>query len=122
MHFTRMLVTASVALLTACSSIGQKPSFEAKEQAAKARHEAILDKAPHPNLVGTDEWYEWVDAAAGITDPEGHGPDYGSAEWNRAVQHKVMGFEADESIVFDKNWQRRVDRAIREDRSIFKVF
>lgn len=122
MRLLPALVATTAVLLTACNSIGQKPTFEAREQAAQARHEAILDKAPHPNLVGTPEWYAWVDAAGGISDGEGHGPDYGSDEWNRAVQRKVMGFEADDSIAFDKNWQKRVDRAIREDRSIFNVF
>lgn len=122
MRLIPALAATSLVLLAACSNVGTQPNFEAKEQAAQDRHEAILAKAPHPNLVGTQEWYEWVDAAGGISDGQGHGPDYGSDEWNRAVQHKVMGFEADETIAFDRNWQMRVDRAIREDRSIFKVF
>lgn len=122
MRICTALATSALVLLSACSAPGTPPQFEDKEKAAQAEHEAILAKAPHPNLVGTQEWYVWVNEAAGISDGQGHGPDLGSDEWNRAVQKRVMGFEADESIAFDKNWQRRVDRAIREDRSIFNVF
>lgn len=39
--------------------------------------------------IGAQEWQERVDAAVGVTDPRGHGPDTGSEEWLRAVHWLV---------------------------------
>ncbi len=122
MRISTGLAIAGLLALSACSQMGKQPVFAEEDPARIAEHEAIIAKAPHPNLIGTEEWYVWVEEAAGITDGHGGGPDHGSTEWNHAVQRKVMGFEPDESMSFDKSWQRQVDRAIRENRSIFKVF
>ncbi len=86
-------------LLAACSPTPPPPS------AANGQN------APADAALGSTAWYAWVDGTLGISD-HGHGPDPGSDEWNRAVQHK-LGEEAPRSEPGSPQWQQSVDALLR---------
>lgn len=113
----RALVWTVALALAACSS-GPR-DFNQEEFATQQRREQIIATAPHPNFVGTPEWYEWVNRWTGVVDSEGHGPDPGSLEWCYAVNYKVTGFYPDETFVCDKKWERRIDQTLRSDKGLF---
>jgi hypothetical protein len=39
--------------------------------------------------VGGEEWARALQWKLGIVDPQGHGPDIGSAEWRAGVEQKL---------------------------------
>ncbi len=67
--------------------------------------------APANAALGSPEWYAWVDRSLHISD-DGHGPDRGSDEWNRAVQNR-LGQEAPQSKPGSPEWQQSVDALLR---------
>lgn len=89
------------ALLTACSPTSPPPD----QQPPKPQ------TAPDNAMLGSPGWYAWVDSRLHVTD-DGHGPDRGSDEWNRAVQHK-LGQEAPQSPPGSPQWQQAVDALLR---------
>lgn len=100
----RYLAMLPLAMLAACSPASPPPDQKPpKPQAAQS--------VPDNATLGSAEWYAWVDDRLHITD-DGHGPDRGSAEWNRAVQHK-LGQEAPQSPVGSPQWQQAVDALLR---------
>jgi len=106
----KALGVLAILSLAACSA---SRDFHAEEQSKRARQAEIIATAPHPNFVGTPEWYEWVNRWTGVVDAEGHGPDPGSVEWCHAVNYKVTGFFSDDSMVCDRKWERRIDNILR---------
>lgn len=66
----------------------------------------------HPEI-GSKAWYAWVDEAAGVSDGQGHGPDYGSPEWCRAAHWRVFGVRDDGGENCSPAWQQSVDKALR---------
>lgn len=97
----RYLAMLPFALLTACSPASPPPDQQPPKPKA----------APDNAVLGSAGWYAWVDSRLHITDA-GHGPDRGSDEWNRAVQHK-LGQEAPQSPVGSPQWQQAVDALLR---------
>ena len=122
MRYKTALGAAALLVLSACSSLGRQPVYPEEDEAERARREQIAAKAPHPNYIGTEEWYVWVDESIGLLDAQGHGPAHGSTEWCHAVHLKVTGFRADEAVACDRNWQRQIDRTLRNPRSLFDIF
>jgi hypothetical protein len=53
-----------------------------------------------------------VDRQLGVSDEHAHGPDYGSNEWNQAVQRK-LGQEAPQAKPGTPAWQQAVDALLR---------
>lgn len=64
--------------------------------------------------VGDAAWFKQVDRELSISDEHGHGPDYGSQEWCNAVHFKLYGQHAAEPVSCDRNWMKKVDRAIEQ--------
>jgi hypothetical protein len=95
----RLVASLPLALLLAACS--PTPSQPATGQAAPANA-----------ALGSAEWYAWVDQSLDIDDSNGHGPQRGSAEWNRAVQNK-LGQEAPQSKPGSPQWQQSVDALLR---------
>ncbi|MET4568986.1 hypothetical protein [Rhodanobacter soli] len=87
-------------LLAACSPSPAPPQSGTTSQ-----------PAPTNAALGSPEWYAWVDRSLNISD-DGHGPDRGSDEWNRAVQNK-LGQEAPQSKPGSPEWQQSVDALLR---------
>ncbi|WP_114241428.1 hypothetical protein [Dyella sp. C9] len=100
----RFLAMLPLALLVACS-----PSSPPPEQ--KPPQPKAAQNAPDNAVLGSPEWYAWVDDRLQITD-DGHSPDQGSDEWNQAVQHK-LGQEAPQSPPGSPQWQQAVDALLR---------
>lgn len=69
--------------------------------------------ADHPAL-GSDAWYAWVDKAAGVSDGQGHGPDYATAEWCNAANWRVFGLRNDDGKDCSPQWQAAISKALRE--------
>jgi hypothetical protein len=102
----RRLVFLPLAVIVAACSSPQAPQPEQQpkpQSAASALANATL---------GSHEWYQWVDQRLHISDDRSHGPDYGSAEWNAAVQHK-LGQEAPQARPGTPEWQQAVDALLR---------
>ena len=72
---------------------------------------AATGNAPADAQLGSAQWYAWVDRSQGIAE-DGHGPDRGSPEWNRAVQRK-LGQEAPQATPGSPEWQQAVDALLR---------
>lgn len=121
MAYKSLIPAAALSLLAACQSIGTQPVYPEDDPALAERRAKVLDAAPHPNYVGQPEWHEWVGWASGVVDAEGHGPDPGSTEWCHAVQYRVTGHRADETIACDRLWERQIDHALRSGRGIFDL-
>lgn len=100
----RRLAFLPLAVIVAACSSPQAPQPEnpPKPQAS----------APANAALGSHEWYQWVDQRLGIGDEQKHGPDYGSAEWNDAVQRK-LGQEAPQTQPGSPEWQQAVDALLR---------
>lgn len=96
----RLIASLPLALLLAACSPSSEPS------STTAQHDAPADAT-----LGSAPWYAWVDHSLHISDA-GHGPDPGSDEWNRAVQHK-LGHEAPQSRPGSPEWQQSVDALLR---------
>jgi hypothetical protein len=92
-------------LAAACSPTSPPPDQKPPQPNATAR------STPDNAELGSPQWYEWVDERLQISD-DGHGPDNGSAEWNRAVQHK-LGQEAPQLQPGSPQWQQAVDSLLR---------
>lgn len=97
----RLIAALPLALLLAACSPSPTPPPSATTQSA-----------PDNTKLGSPAWYAWVDASLHISDGQGHGPDYGSAEWNQAVQFK-LGEEAPQSKPGSPQWQQSVDALLR---------
>ncbi|CAM4316789.1 hypothetical protein [Kerstersia similis] len=63
--------------------------------------------------IGTNEWFDWVETTAGITDGQGHGPDQGSQEWCQAVSFKVYGKQPETTVTCDQVWMADIDARLR---------
>ena len=100
----RYLAMLPLALLVACS-----PSSPPPEQ--KPPKPQATQSAPDNAALGTHEWYAWVDSRLHVSN-DGHGPDYGSDEWNHAVQFK-LGQEAPQFPPGSPQWQQAVDALLR---------
>lgn len=99
-----LLAAASACSLAACSPTEPPPARDAPTPRAQAT-------APTNLMLGSPEWYAWVDRTLGISD-DGHGPDRGSAEWNAAVQQR-LGQEAPQHPPGSPRWQQAVDALLR---------
>ena len=97
---------AAVLLLAACSS----PYAPQDHPAPSASKPTAI--APANPTLGSPAWYAWVDRSLHIRDGQGHGPDPGSPEWNRAVQRK-LGQEAPQLEPGSPQWQQSVDALLR---------
>ncbi|TBR36615.1 MULTISPECIES: hypothetical protein [Dyella] len=93
------------AIVAACSS----PSTPHPNEPPKPQAEAA---APVNATLGSKEWFEWVDQRLGVSDSQAHGPDYGSVEWNNAVQRR-LGQEAPQLRPGTPEWQQAVDALLR---------
>lgn len=102
----RYLAMLPLTLLVACSPTSPPP-----EQNPPKPQAAASASTPDNAALGSAEWYAWVDQRLHISD-DGHGPDRGSDEWNRAVQHK-LGQEAPQAPVGSPQWQQAVDALLR---------
>ncbi|HEU4670533.1 MAG TPA: hypothetical protein VFR91_07480 [Dyella sp.] len=99
----RLFAVSLIALLaSACSPSAPPPP---------AATGAPPSSSPTDATLGSPAWYEWVDRSLGIS-TDGHGPDRGSAEWNRAVQRK-LGQEAPQAAPGSPAWQQAVDALLR---------
>ncbi|WP_430391703.1 hypothetical protein [Dyella sp. 20L07] len=100
----RTLALLPLMLIAACSPAAPPPDQNPpKPQSTQT--------APDSAVLGSVQWYAWVDQRLHITD-DGHGPDRGSDEWNRAVQHK-LGQEAPQAPIGSPQWQQAVDALLR---------
>lgn len=103
-------------LLGACSPTqsppapGESPPQPQADQ-AHASQPVIGLAAPSNALLGSPQWYAWVDETLEVSD-HGHTPDGGSPTWNAAVQHR-LGQEAPQSPVGSPEWQQAVDSLLR---------
>jgi hypothetical protein len=97
---------AAVLLLAACSS-----PYAPQDQPAPSAPKPTVAAPANPTL-GSPAWYAWVNRSLHIGDGQGHGPDPGSPEWNRAVQRK-LGQEAPQSEPGSPQWQQSVDALLR---------
>lgn len=86
-------------LLAACAPSPAPPSTDA------------APTAPANAALGSAAWLAWVDRSLHISE-NGHGPDPGSDEWNRAVQEK-LGHEAPQTQPGSPAWQQSVDALLR---------
>jgi hypothetical protein len=50
----------------------------------------LLSFKLNPAATGSKRWFDAVEAVVRVNDGKGHGPDVGSAEWQRAVSRKVF--------------------------------
>lgn len=64
--------------------------------------------------IGTDAWYAWVDQTAGVSDGQGHGPDYGSAEWCQAAHWRVFSQRNSAAADCSPEWQETLSQALRK--------
>ncbi|EIL99676.1 hypothetical protein LRK24_03475 [Rhodanobacter denitrificans] len=85
-------------LLAACAPSPAPPSDGSRPASTNA-------------VLGSAEWYAWVDQSLHIGD-DGHGPARGSDAWNQAVQDK-LGQEAPQSKPGSPEWQQSVDALLR---------
>ena len=104
----RRLAFLPLAVLVAACSSPQAPQPEKKPEPRASAAAA----APNNAALGSHEWYQWVDQRLGISDEQKHGPDFGSAEWNDAVQRK-LGQEAPQTQPGSPEWQQAVDSLLR---------
>ncbi|HET7300117.1 MAG TPA: hypothetical protein VFJ01_05640 [Oleiagrimonas sp.] len=107
MRYSFLVSVAAVLLLAACSSPYAPQDNHPVPSAPKP-----TATAPANPTLGSPAWYAWVDHSLHIGDGQGHGPDPGSPEWNRAVQHK-LGQEAPQSEPGSPQWQQSVDALLR---------
>lgn len=63
---------------------------------------------------GSFAWYEWVDKAAGVSDGQGHGPDFGSSEWCHAANWRVFGKRNTDGDNCSPEWQESISKALRD--------
>lgn len=96
----RLAASFPLALLLAACSPSPPPANPSSASAAPANA-----------ALGSPEWLAWVDRSLAISD-NGHGPDPGSEEWDRAVQ-KRLGEEAPQSEPGSPQWQQSVDALLR---------
>lgn len=101
----RTIPLAALLALAACSPSQSPTQHDAPTPRAQAEATA---NAP----LGSAQWYAWVDRTLAIGDGEGHGPEHGSAEWNRAVQQR-LGQEAPQQSPGTPAWQQAVDALLR---------
>lgn len=105
MRLLHRYTTAALVLgLAACSPSQPPPQQQPPEPRAGT-------SAPGSAVLGSPAWYAWVDRTLGIGE-EGHGPDQGSDEWNRAVQAR-LGEEAPQLTPGTPQWQQAVDALLR---------
>jgi hypothetical protein len=104
----RRLAFLPLAVLLAACSAPQAPQND-KPPKPQASASAA---APVNAMLGSHEWYQWVDRRLAISDGDGHGPDGGSDEWNHAVQRK-LGQEAPQAQPGSPEWQQAVDALLR---------
>lgn len=107
MRFNLVIPAVAALLLGACSS---PPAPD--DGPVSAVSAPVPRAAPADATLGSAAWYAWVDKNLGISDGQGHGPDPGSEEWNRAVQRK-LGQEAPQSKPGSPEWQQSVDGLLR---------
>ena len=100
-----------ILLITACSSGQPDRAPQPQAPATGASTTAISSKPANP-LLGSKEWYAWVDQNLGISDDNERGPEPGSLLWNEAVQ-KRLGQEAPQSQPGSPDWQQAVDSLLR---------
>ncbi|WP_341666972.1 hypothetical protein [Alcaligenes sp. SDU_A2] len=62
--------------------------------------------------VGGAAWMERVDRQLGVSDGQGHGPDYGSQEWCNVVHFRLHGQHAATPVPCDRAWMQEVDRML----------
>ncbi|MGO3742752.1 hypothetical protein [Kerstersia sp.] len=111
----------ALALLAACDNKPNDPAPSAPPAASAPA--PVIDppaSAPAPAApsadtpsIGTDEWFDWVETTAGITDGQGHGPDQGSQEWCNAVSTKVYGKAPETEVTCDQVWMADIDARLR---------
>ncbi len=101
----RRLLAAGLATLLATACSPSPPPASPRDTSEQAPN------APADARLGSPAWYDWVDRSLGMSD-DGHGPDRGSPEWNRAVQRK-LGQEAPQAAPGSPEWQQAVDALLR---------
>lgn len=85
-----ILLLLSTALAPAQDSAERPPQqWQAWANWAEKLH-AITDPQGHGPDIGSAEWSQAMDKQLKIHDAEGHGPDVGSPEWRRAVAKKLL--------------------------------
>lgn len=103
----------AILLIVACSSgqPDQAPRPQAAATSASATAASASAKPANP-VLGSSEWYAWVDQGLGISDDDERGPAPGSLLWNEAVQRR-LGQQAPPSQPGSPDWQQAVDTLLR---------
>jgi hypothetical protein len=112
MRIRLAIFVAAALALGACSSPSTPDNRNPLAASTVPSPSATTTTAPANLTLGSPAWYAWVNKSLGIADKQGHGPDPGSAEWNRAVQRK-LGQEAPRSEPGSAKWQQSVDSLLR---------
>ena len=86
--------------------LADAPTAEAPAAEAPAAEAPSAKPCPP---VGTPAWLNAVEAHFGIADPEGHGPDLGSDEWNRVVQGHIGDQDEHGPDLGSDEWQHMVN-------------
>jgi hypothetical protein len=98
-------------LLASCSSGQPDPASKPPAPTASSTS-ATASVQPANPVLGSKEWYAWVDQSLGISDDDEHGPEPGSPRWNESVQRR-LGQEAPQSQPGSPDWQQAVDALLR---------
>lgn len=82
---------------------------------AAAVFAAACDELPErTDVVCSPSFYDVIESRVHVTDDEGHGPDLGSGEWKRAVEHKLgVRQGADFPAIDSDAWCQRVYELVR---------
>ncbi|MFA6229889.1 MAG: hypothetical protein WC617_06890 [Rhodanobacter sp.] len=97
----RLVASLALALLLAACS----PAPDATAPAANHASTAVT-------VLGSPDWYAWVDHSLGIDTGRKPGLEPGSAAWNQKVQD-MLGQEAPQSAPGSPEWQQSVDALLR---------
>jgi hypothetical protein len=114
MRFLLTVVPLTAAFIIAACSHSEPTAPSASPAATTtttAASPAPGKTAPANPALGSAEWFAWVDKVLAVSD-DGHGPQPGTEEWNRAVNTK-LGQEAPQAPPGSATWQQAVDALLR---------
>nr|WP_063572244.1 hypothetical protein [Luteibacter rhizovicinus] len=113
MRFLFTAVPITAALIIAACSPSQAPAPTAAPSAGTTTASAPAPgkTAPANPVLGSPDWFAWVDKTLAISD-DGHGPKPDTPAWDQAVNTK-LGEEAPQAKPGSAEWQQAVDALLR---------
>jgi hypothetical protein len=114
MRFFLTVVPLTAALIIAACAPAEPPApptASTPASASTAASPAPGRTSPSSAVLGSTEWFGWVDKTLAISD-DGHGPQPNTPAWDEAVNAK-LGEEAPQAKAGSTEWQQAVDALLR---------